>query len=720
VILSRIFFATLPSLVVAFMIARGFLVRPLPGALMLACGSIFWGVGTLVAFIVGQNDPNSVSTIHNVCTWLAACSHLCGVILFRQRQWAVQDAGRWIGVAYMAALSLIWFVAHAVTAGWLPIFFVPGYGGTLARQFVLVSAIGMLLLSAVLLRSVRGGAWSTFANWYALALVLLAVGMFAFLIVVVFGSLLAWIARADEYVAGFYMLVAAVASTRESHGWALPAESVLHSNQERLRLLVEHAPVAVAMFDRNMRYLYASDRWLLDYNLGNRDLYGMSHYDIFPEIPEVWKEAHRKGMAGAVLKAECECFERADGSVQWIRWELRSWREPTGDVGGIIIYSEDVTGRKQAEDALHSSQLEMKAIVNSAMDGIITVDDRQKIVVFNMAAEKMFQCPAAEALGSPLDRFIPLEYREKHREHIHKFGASGITDRSMRSPGLLTAIRSNGEPFPIEATISHALVGKKKTYTVILRDITERKRTEEAMIRSEKLASVGRMAATIAHEINNPLMAVTNALFIAMTMEPQLARRHLEIADAELKRIAHITRQALGFCRESTQPTLTSVTAVLDSAVDLLKNKARTKGAFIEKQWDGDVQIIAVAGELRQVFTNLVANSLEAMDSNGNGALTLRVSTGAVFRDGRRGVRITIADNGTGIDKDAQQRIFEPFFTTKGEFGTGLGLWVSKQIIAKHGGHMRLRSQVDGLHRGSTFSILVPVEPAARSQSTGA
>jgi PAS domain S-box-containing protein len=490
--------------------------------------------------------------------------------------------------------------------------------------------------------------------------------------------------------------------------------------EERLRQFADRALAAFAIFDRDMRYLYASDRWLKDYGLYGRELYGISHYDIFPEIPKVSREAHRRGLAGEKLSAENDRFERADGSVQWICWEIRPWHNATGEVGGIIIFSEDITERKTAEEALHSHEAMMHSIINSAMDAIISVDEDQRIIVFNRAAEKIFQCAASEALGSSLTRFLPAQYRDTHGEHLRKFGATGATSRSMCSPAVLTAVRANGEEFPIEATISQAQTGGKKTYTVILRDITERKRNEEALVRSEKLAAVGRVAATIAHEINNPLAAVTNTLFIAMRIQglPESARQYLETADEELKRIAHITRQSLGFYRESKAPTPTSVTAVLDSAVDLLRSQTKAKQAVIEKQWDGDVQITAVKGELRQVFSNLLANSLDAIDDKG--VVKLRVSTGTDFQNGRRYVRVTVADNGKGVDASLRHQIFEPFFTTKGTVGTGLGLWVSKQIVDKHGGTIRVRSGNNGKSRGTVFSVVLPVDAAldaARSQS---
>jgi PAS domain S-box-containing protein len=253
-------------------------------------------------------------------------------------------------------------------------------------------------------------------------------------------------------------------------------------------------------------------------------------------------------------------------------------------------------------------------------------------------------------------------------------------------------------------------------------DISAQKQAEQALLRSEKLASVGRMAATIAHEINNPLGAVTNLLFLAKAINelPESARQYLDIADQELKRIAHITRQSLGFYRESNGPARTSVNDMLESAVDLLKHKIQAKQAVIEKQWDEQVEITAVAGELRQVFSNLIANSLDAIGEKG--IIKLRLSTGASPRNGHRSVRVTIADNGDGIAATSGRHIFEPFFTTKGTIGTGLGLWVSKQIVDKHDGTIRMRSSTHGEHKGTVFSIVLPVDPlalAALRQSAG-
>jgi two-component system, NtrC family, sensor kinase len=239
--------------------------------------------------------------------------------------------------------------------------------------------------------------------------------------------------------------------------------------------------------------------------------------------------------------------------------------------------------------------------------------------------------------------------------------------------------------------------------------IAAREKAEGALVNSEKLASVGRMAAVLAHEINNPLEAVTNVLFLAQTAEgvPDHVRQYMEMADSELKRIAHITRQTLGFYRETLAPVTFAVTSSLDSAIELLQAKKVSKQAIVSTQCDGNLLMTAMQGEVRQVLSNLLMNSLDAVKEGGR--VTLRATISPGFRDGRRAIRITVADDGVGIGEGSLSEIFAPFFTTKGSIGNGLGLWVSKQIIEKHGGRIQVRSRTSGPRQGTTFSLLLPI-----------
>ena len=485
------------------------------------------------------------------------------------------------------------------------------------------------------------------------------------------------------------------------------AEEALRASEERFRLLFEQTPDGIIVLDSAGRYT--------DVNHAGAEMFGYTREEflrlrlgdllVADELPRLSSEVAELG-GGAITRKEWRC-RRKDGSE--FCGEVVGRQLPDGGSLGVV---RDMSERTRAEEALHSSQERMTAIIESAMDAVITIGADQRILVFNAAAERVFGCPAAETIGHSLERFIPAASREAHRRHVEAFATSGTTSRSMQSPGILSGLRANGEEFPLEATISQVTVSGERLYTVILRDLTQRFQTEQALIRSEKLASVGRMAATIAHEINNPLAAVTNTLYLAKEAKDiESAHHYLEIADGELRRIAHITRQSLGFYRESNAPTRMSVNAVLESAVDLLKSRIKVKDAVIEKQWDGDVHVTAVAGELRQVFTNILSNSLDAIDEKG--AIKLRVSTSAACKNGDRCVRVTVADNGKGISARSRQHLFEPFFTTKGTTGTGLGLWVSNQIVNRHGGTIRMRSSTHGARRGTVFSVVLPVEPAA-------
>jgi two-component system NtrC family sensor kinase len=240
-------------------------------------------------------------------------------------------------------------------------------------------------------------------------------------------------------------------------------------------------------------------------------------------------------------------------------------------------------------------------------------------------------------------------------------------------------------------------------------EIAARKRAEEALISSEKIASVGRMAAVLAHEINNPLEAVTNLLFIAKAADglPDDVRNYLETADAELKRIAHITRQTLGFYRETAAPTTFYLVELFESIIDLLHDKIVSRQANVVVQCTRELKLTAFQGELRQVFSNFLRNSLDAAPEAGS--VTLRASTHFSLSEEHRVVRVTVSDNGHGISPSTLSKIFQPFFTTKGTIGNGLGLWVSKQIIEKQGGKILVRSRTSGSYQGTTFSVVLPV-----------
>jgi len=241
------------------------------------------------------------------------------------------------------------------------------------------------------------------------------------------------------------------------------------------------------------------------------------------------------------------------------------------------------------------------------------------------------------------------------------------------------------------------------------RDITETLKTEEALRKSEQLAAAGRLAASIAHEINNPLEAVTNLLYLAR-MEGNRStdsQRWLEEADRELRRLSHIAARSLKFYRQDTAPVLSSLEDLVESVLFFYEAEINMRTITLERRYRAAPQVLYHPGEFRQVITNLIGNALDALPRNGRLVVGVRPSSDPA---GRHGVAVTIADNGSGMDRAMLDRLFQPFVTTKGDAGTGLGLWVSKGILDKHRTTIAVRSK---LNSGTVFRLFVPVDAVA-------
>jgi len=708
-----------------------------------------------------------------------------------------------------------------------------------------------------------------------------------------------------------------------------------------------------------------------------RNIFGVAtgdHFDyqaciarIHPEDRPVVDEAVKQAIAGTDGGAYHKDFRVLwpDASIHWVESHGRVSFDGEGDQRRAVRFigvNRDSTRHKQAEEALRSSQAKLHGIVSSAMDAVISIDDQQRIVVFNRAAETVFQCSESEALGSSLDRFIPHTLREAHREQLRLFGREGVTHRSANSPAILTGLRASGEEFPLEATISQAQAEGQKFYTVILRDITERNQSEEVLRKqaelidlahntimvwnldgtirfwnrgaeemyaypkhqaigrfvhdllrtvfpqplteietdllrrgrwegeltqtaqdgttivvssrwvlqrdsngqargvmeinnditeriqaeqalraseqrwattlqsigdavistdvagniefmnevaerltgwplseakgkhlsnvfsvtqevtrilpecpvttvlrsgkvvdlsdralliardgaeipiqdsaapirgrsgqiegvvlvfqdvveqrkaekalriSDRLATTGRLAATIAHEIHNPLDAVSNLLYlIAQGTQEDLTRKYASTASHELLRITQMTQRMLAFQREAAKPVPVKIAEILESVTDLYERKIKSTGITLKQQIDFDGQILALPGELRQMFANLVGNAIEAVAAR-HGTITVRAYASRDWRRHRPGLRVVVADDGPGIPPEVRARIFEPFFTTKGESGTGLGLWIASEILRKYDGTLHLRTSTQPHLSGACFSIFLPFD----------
>jgi signal transduction histidine kinase len=271
--------------------------------------------------------------------------------------------------------------------------------------------------------------------------------------------------------------------------------------------------------------------------------------------------------------------------------------------------------------------------------------------------------------------------------------------------------RPNGETIDFDFSLTPVVDadGKVKYLVPEGRDISELKRAQLALIQSEKLAAVGRLAASIAHEINNPLEAVMNLIFLAMTreLEPETAAL-LKTADHELRRVSVIANQTLRFHKQASNPEPLLTGELFSAVLGIYEGRLRNANISVELSDRAREPVVCFAGDVRQVLSNLIGNAIDAM-SNRGGRLLLRSHLATDWPDDRKGIVLTVADTGTGISSEDIERVFEPFFTTKGVGGTGLGLWVSKEVAMRHNGTLKVRSCNSPQHSGTVFRFFLPL-----------
>jgi PAS domain S-box-containing protein len=326
----------------------------------------------------------------------------------------------------------------------------------------------------------------------------------------------------------------------------------------------------------------------------------------------------------------------------------------------------------------------------------------------------------AEILGLPFDQVVGRRYDEiapiAGLQEMFQLAAAGHTVKNQIVEGELPTRPGERRIWDVSYSPVYGVDGSIQAITAAWLEITHLKRAESALVQSEKLAAVGRLASSISHEINNPLEAITNLLYLISQSEglPQDLKIYIHMAQSELSRVSQIATQTLRFHRQTAKPTWVTPAELIDAVLNLYHGRLANSGIRVQVSYATQTRVLCFENDIRQVLNNLIANAIDAMRNGGR--LLIRAHDAVQRATGRRGVRLTIADNGHGMTPAVQRRLFEPFYTTKGLNGTGLGLWISESIVQRHRGRLTLRSTQDPVHHGTVFSLFLPTEESDKAR----
>ena len=398
-----------------------------------------------------------------------------------------------------------------------------------------------------------------------------------------------------------------------------------------------------------------------------------------------------------------------DGQTKWIRAFGRTAYDDNGTPLRFDGVTQDITALKGALEALDEERRRLAAVFENVPVGLVFTEADGRVLSTNPQAERILGRTINSLRGTyPWDSAVPVTGKAlEPRDHPL---ARALADGEIHAAAFLLE-RGEGTPMWVEVTgapirdAQGAITGA----VVSIADVDARKRAEEALIRSEKLALVGRMAASISHEINNPLEAVTNLLYLIQTNTREKATaRYSQSAQDELARVSHIVTHTLRFNRQTSGAGREKISELLESAITIYEMRLKNAGIEVRRDYRDSSPVFCFGSELRQVFANLVGNSFDATKRGGVLAVSVRGQVN--WRTGEKGIRVTLADSGHGMNQSTRKRLFEPFFTTKGDSGTGLGLWISREILAKHRAVLRLKTRQEPEPTGTIFSIWIPLE----------
>jgi PAS domain S-box-containing protein len=511
---------------------------------------------------------------------------------------------------------------------------------------------------------------------------------------------------------GIALIGGAMIAARRSVERSLSAEKAINNRATQLKEFIDQAPVSIAMFDREMRYITASRRWQENYGLIGTPIESRSHYEIFPDLPQRWKDIHQRCLAGSVVRSDEDLFERADGSRTWLRWEVRPWYVSPETIGGLFIFSENITAQKEAEQGRHATEARYSKVIEASLESIwITTGGR--IVFANRHAASLFDVASAKDLvGLVCMDFMHPDDRPKLFDRVavalERGEGTPLEEARFLSPcGRVVQLEIQAVPLEYDG---------KQSVLSVARDVSERKRLEAELMQSQKMESIGQLTGGVAHDFNNLLTVITGTIDLvvdAVEDDPAIVGLAKMIKEAAW-RGADLTQRLLAFSRrQPLQPVVTDVNRLIVDTTKLLK---ATLGEQIEikTMLRHDLQKALVdPAQLTSSIINLALNSRDAMPEQGK----LVIETDDVLLDEHYAhansevspgpyVMIAISDTGTGIPAAILHKVFDPFFTTKevGR-GTGLGLSMVYGFVKQSNGHVKIYSE-DG--HGTTVKLYLP------------
>ncbi len=483
--------------------------------------------------------------------------------------------------------------------------------------------------------------------------------------------------------------------------------------------MLDFSPIPTSILQRD-EVLYINPAGLA--LLGKEEAEQIFHRSILswigPEMRESFREKRTADRAGRAEQVEIVRKKWICREGKWIRRgggvlvvELKAWTIPLQGGHGTEITFRDVSERQTEQTALEADE-PLRLAMEAAEIGIWDYDPASSKLRWSNRCKEMFglECDAEVDYATFLELLHPedrerTDYAVQQSLNPNGSGKYGCDYRVVRPDGEVHWIAATGRVFFSNVDSRRTAI---RLLGIVL-DITGLRQTDASLRETEKLAATGRLAASLAHEINNPLEAITNLLYLLQggpLIEEQ--RRYVELAEQELARVIAISTQALRYYRDPGAPTQCDVTEIIDSVLTLFQRQIEVSGIHVERRYCCAPLLLGGREELRQVLVNLIHNAMDAMPRGGR--LLIRIKQETTWRTRRKGIRLTVADTGHGMDPVTMKRMFEPFFTTRTAVGTGLGLWLSAGIIQKHGGAIRVKSRQHPSRSGTVCSIFLPFD----------